>query len=247
MSASETVDDFASSMPADYRLRFDAPAIAAHAALVASRHDAPLRVGLVGEEPGRVVVCVAADDRPGLLSLITAAFVLEGVDVLEGDAWCRQRADGAPEAVDVFWVRSIDGAPVDADRVNRVRATLEGLISGMPASPRRSARTEAKPAKALPPPTCVRFLEGADGGLAVLEVETGDRSGLLHAVTRALFAERVQIVRSEVRTKGDRVLDRFTVVEFDGAPIDERRRLDVQVAVLGAIESEQTPRAPGAA
>ena len=83
--------------------------------------------------------------------------------------------------------------------------------------------------------TRVRFIEDEVGALSVLEVETGDRSGLLLALSQALFAQRVQIVQSAVRTRKGRVFDRFVVVELDGSPISPARRLSIQVAVLGAI------------
>ena len=55
-------------------------------------------------------------------------------------------------------------------------------------------------------------------------------------VVAALFEQRVQIMESEVRTVEDRVFDRFRLVEFDGTPISSARRLEIQVAVLSAIE-----------
>jgi len=75
-----------------------------------------------------------------------------------------------------------------------------------------------------------------------LEVETGDRSGLLFALASALFGQRVQILESEVHTENERVYDRFRLVEFDGSPIDASRRLEIQVAVLTVSDTrtEQT-------
>jgi [protein-PII] uridylyltransferase len=82
----------------------------------------------------------------------------------------------------------------------------------------------------------VRFIEGVDGSFATLEVETGDRSGLLLALAQALFQQRVQIVSSKVKTTGTRVFDRFSIVELDGSPISPHRRLEIQVAVLTAVD-----------
>jgi UTP:GlnB (protein PII) uridylyltransferase len=82
----------------------------------------------------------------------------------------------------------------------------------------------------------VRFLADPTGGLATLEVETTDRSGLLFSLASALFSQHVQIVESEVRTVDARVFDRFRIVELDGTPISSGRRLEIQVAVLNAIE-----------
>jgi [protein-PII] uridylyltransferase len=82
----------------------------------------------------------------------------------------------------------------------------------------------------------VRFIEDANGALCTLEVETEDRSGLLLSLSRALHAQKAQIVRSEVRTKGGRVFDRFVITEVDGSPVSPGRRLEIQVAVLSAAE-----------
>jgi UTP:GlnB (protein PII) uridylyltransferase len=82
----------------------------------------------------------------------------------------------------------------------------------------------------------VRFIESQDGVFSTLEVETGDRSGLLLALAQALFQQRVQIVGSQVKTTGTRVFDRFHIVEFDGSPISSARRLDIQVAVISAVD-----------
>jgi UTP:GlnB (protein PII) uridylyltransferase len=89
----------------------------------------------------------------------------------------------------------------------------------------------------------VRFIEGDDGALCTLEVETDDRSGLLLTLARALSQQKVSVERSEVRTLASRVSDRFTLAEQDGTPISEGRRLNIQVAVISAIESlVWTPR-----
>ena len=61
-------------------------------------------------------------------------------------------------------------------------------------------------------------------------------AGLLLAVSRALYAQQVQVIRSEVHTIGDRVVDRFRVAELDGTPVAPERRLEIQVAVLSAAE-----------
>ena len=114
-------------------------------------------------------------------------------------------------------------------------------MSGRRADP--SGRAGATPAAKE---TVVRFIEGEDGTFATLEVETFDRSGLLLALSQALFAQRVQIVGSQVKTRGGRVFDRFHIVEFDNKPISPARRLDIQVAVLTAIDPVPEDAAVGA-
>jgi UTP:GlnB (protein PII) uridylyltransferase len=238
MATSAPPESFAQALPPAYRERFDAAAMAVHARLAAERGAAPARMGRFAT-PGRpgTAVCVVARDRPGLLALISAAFVMTGLDVIDGEVFTRRAGRGAHEAVDVFWLRHADPRrreqPVADDDVRRAEAALVDLLEG-----RVSPQTAAAPPLAAPArgETVVRFVDGHDGGLATLEVETRDRSGLLLALTRALFESKVQIVLSEVRTLGDRVLDRFSLEEVDGSPIGAARRLEIQVAVLGALE-----------
>jgi len=47
----------------------------------------------------------------------------------------------------------------------------------------------------------------------------------------------VQILGSEATTKDGHVVDRFTLVELDGAPLRSSRRGVLQVEVLAAIDS----------
>jgi UTP:GlnB (protein PII) uridylyltransferase len=253
--AAEWIDDFAGSMPASYRDRHSREAIAAHAAIAAGRGSSPANMGRFDSPQGRSVV-VVAEDRPGLLSRITAAFVVQGWDIVHAEAYTRSlplhriAAEGAAaadrsaaeapmktEAVDLFWLRRTEGhsgeRALSGSDVDAIRETLIGLLEGRIELPETIAADE--PAEIHN--TRVRFIEGEDGTLCTLEVETRDRSGLLLVLTRALVAQRVTITRSEVRTFSTRVFDRFTIAEFDGSPISEARRLEIQVGVLSAIET----------
>jgi UTP:GlnB (protein PII) uridylyltransferase len=274
-AAPEWIDDFAGSMPASYRDRHSRDTIAVHAGIAAGRGSSPANLGRFDSPQGKAVVCVVAEDRPGLLSRITAAFVMQGWDIVHAEAYTRPlpSADGAPdsalktEAVDLFWLRrsaSYAGAPepqrsvafagatepqrsasyagatepqrertLSSGDVDAIKETLIGLLEGRLELPETVAADEPGEIHN----TRVRFIEGEDGTLCTLEVETRDRSGLLLVLTRALVAQRVTITRSEVRTFSTRVFDRFTIAEFDGSPISEARRLQIQVGVLSAIET----------
>jgi [protein-PII] uridylyltransferase len=231
---------FSASLPESYRANFDASAIAAHARIARERESAPANIGAFfsNRVPG-AAICVVADDRPGLLATISAALVLCGLDVIEAEAYTRRIPGQHDEAVDVFWVRH--ETPSDGrlrlghEELLQLCQTLIGLIDGRLERKRTdpSNRTSVTPAAKE---TVVRFIEGEDGNFATLEVETFDRSGLLLALSQALFAQRVQIVGSQVKTRGGRVYDRFHIVEFDNNPIVPARRLEIQVAILSAID-----------
>jgi len=230
--------EFASSMPESYRKNFDGRAMAAHFAIAEARGDELVSVGSFPSSRPGTALCVVAEDRPGLLATISASLVLSRLDVIEAEAYTRRRSDTADEAVDIFWVRQdppeLRDQPVGPEHVAQLKSTLAGLLEG---KLDRSRIGEARP---TPTPsaveTVVRFIEGSDGSFATLEVETGDRSGLLLALSQALFNQRVQIIASQVKTTGTRVYDRFSIVEFDGSPISATRRLEIQVAVLSAVD-----------
>lgn len=234
------IAEFVSSLPASYQAKYDEVTMACHAAVAAARGDEPVSVGLLRRTAGAPDgLCVVARDQPGLLSTISAALVLRGMDVVDAEAYTRKLKDGSFEAVDLFWLRRLVGSPnepITQAEAEGLAATLSETLKGtrrLPSIPPVSP-DEGQPLH--PSDTRVRFIEDKTGGLATLEVETGDRSGLLSTLTRALFEHRVQITSSQVTTRNGRVFDRFTIVEIDGSPINDVRRLELQVAVLGAIE-----------
>lgn len=237
--AEGSLTQFLATMPKSYRHVFSERGMTDHAALVAARGDAVVRVGRFHSRRDlkAAPLCVVADDRPGLLAVISAALVTERLDVVHAEAYTRQRSGVGPEAVDVFWVHDRGGPErqdLDEDRLRSFEDTLRRFLLG------ERSLEEAQVSVARPTAahldTTVRFIEDGDGQLGVLEVETVDRAGLLLALSQALFTQQVQIVRSEVHTYRDRVQDRFSIRELDGNPIGAERRLAIQVAVLAAID-----------
>jgi [protein-PII] uridylyltransferase len=233
---SSNVQRFRDSMPKKYRQRFHAEAIIAHAHISELRGDKLAIVRAFPWQDASVwALCVVADDRPGLLATISASLVMSELDVVDAEAYTRQGPKRA-EAVDIFWVRPL-GTPelpaLDAERVERLNLVINGLLEGRLALEAQALAQQARPSRGE---TTVRFVEGDDGNVTTLEVETEDRSGLLLSLSRALFHQKVQITGSEVRTREGHVQDRFHILELDGSPISEHRRLDIQVAVLTAID-----------
>jgi [protein-PII] uridylyltransferase len=230
---------FAASLPESYRANFDQAAIAAHARIARERESAPANIGAFfsNRVPG-AAICVVADDRPGLLATISAALVLCGLDVIEAEAYTRRIPGQHDEAVDIFWVRHENPSDhrlrLAHEEIVQLCQTLIGLIEGR--LERKKADASSRGSTPAAKETVVRFIEGEDGSFGTLEVETFDRSGLLLSLSQALFAQRVQIVGSQVKTRGGRVYDRFHIVELDNKPISPARRLEIQVAILSAID-----------
>lgn len=228
-------------MPDRYRAAFDARAIREHAAIVARRARAPVHVEIWQRlQNGGAGVCIVADDKPGLLALISASLVAHQMDVVAAHAYTRVDPEtGRGEAVDFLWLQrdASLALPVRQADVTRIAEVLRALIMGETTIERVIRRARAP--KPAPPgaTTHVTFDGTGEGGLAVLTVETFDRPGLLLTITQALHRAGVQIVATDASTRDGRVVDRFTIAEIDGTPIRAQRRGTVQMEILSAIEA----------
>lgn len=236
---------FVGSMPAAYRSAFDLEATKAHASIVERRGKKDVHVEIWKELSERVAaICIVAEDKPGLLSCISAAMVAHKIDVVTAHAFCRTCADGKVEAVDILWVRRLPDArglvpPIRSRDIFNVTTAIERAIANGSADVEQDhdtsgVRRVVDQAPSARSSASVRF-EPKDGA-TVLTVEAVDRPGLLLAVTQALFRANVQIVALRATTERGCAVDRFTLVEVDGTPLNQTRLLSLQIEILGALD-----------
>lgn len=234
-------------MPAAYHAAFDEAAIALHAAVVSRRESSATHVEIWKELPERVVaVCIVADDRPGLLSQISAALVAHEIDVVTAHAYVRTRADHTKEAVDFLWIRRVAGesgtqAPIRARDVAEMGAMIDALVER--AVDVEAAARSGPAVRSADAETRVRFDDGAGDGTMVLTVEATDRPGLLLIVTQAIFRARLQIVGLRATSERGRAIDRFHLAELDNKPLVQARLLELQIEIFAAIEDPDVPLA----
>jgi len=236
--APDSVERFLDSMPEAYRHRHDSREAEVHSSIVNRRGRARVHVelcpGPVQPDSGRWV-CVVTDDRPGLLSLLSAAITAHSLDILAARAYCRPRRDAPDEAIDLFAVRRLKepiSGPLTERDVAAVRSTIDSLLRGettVSRLERHGAKTSRPPGA---PPTAVYF---ADSEPDLLRVETNDRPGLLLAITLAIFKERLSIIRSHVTTIAGMARDEFHIAEVDGTGLSEARRKLVMEKVRAAV------------
>jgi [protein-PII] uridylyltransferase len=242
--ALEVESAFFASMPERYREAFDATDAREHAAIVSRRGGAAAHLEIWRRIPeGGAIVCVVGDDRPGLLSFISAALLVHQMDVVAAKVFTRRAgaatATGGPEAVDFFWIRRDATLPMPVLRADilGIGDVLGALVAG-----ELTVESIARHSRALRPvprgaSTHVTFEDGLEDGLTELTVRTFDRPGLLLSITHALFRAQVQIMESEASTREGHVVDRFTIAELDGSPVSRQKRGVVQMEVLGAIDA----------
>ena len=233
---------FSASMPPAYALAFSASEIAEHVQIVA-RRGAQLAHAEVWTGRAGARVCLVAEDRPGLLALVTDALLVHGLSIRSALVYCRQRADGKTEALDFFELRQAKssevGFQIDTSELTAWVQTLVELVAeDIAAADRISARPAAGGAV-----TRVYFeLEALRRGEAILLVEAPDTDGLLNAITNALHAQAVRIVASEIRTEDNTAHDRFELASRDGQALTAVRLCDIQQAVLAALPAPAARR-----
>jgi UTP:GlnB (protein PII) uridylyltransferase len=233
--------EFVASMPPRYREAFDAADAREHASIVSRRFGAPAHIEIWRRLPqGGAILCVVGDDRPGLLALIAASLLVHEMDVMMAKVFTRAASRGRrAEAVDFFWVRRDEepARPVLRAELAKIGDMLGAFITGeltVEAVVRQSRGARPAPRGAF---THATFDGGTGDGLAQLTVQTFDRPGLLLSIARTLFRAGVQIIASEATTREGRVIDRFTIAEFDGSPVSGQKRGIVQMEVLAAIDA----------
>jgi UTP:GlnB (protein PII) uridylyltransferase len=239
LASQDFVDAFVEEMPVDYRRRHDDFEIRLHADIVARRGTSLVHVErAVDHGPrGAEWLCVVTDDRPGLLSLLSAVVLAHGLDVISAKVYCRRKQDGTNEAVDFFLVRPNDGTagPIADAKVTAIARAAESQLSSaieLEAFARDSRDTDRV---AENPETNVYF---SRTNRDLLVVESSDRGGLLLTIALTLYREQVSILRSEVTTFAGIARDEFLVAQLNGKPLTSERRAEVVSALTKALDEE---------
>jgi UTP:GlnB (protein PII) uridylyltransferase len=231
------VHDFIRTMPEGYREVFDRRAVREHADIVAARGDRPGHAALWRTLPrGLAVLCVVADDQPGLLSVVTTALALHRLDVVTAHVFSRMRDDGTTEAVDYFWVQDrqrVLGQPPAQEHLERCVATLCGFLRAGVEPDDITAGSLSVPPPGEPPK--VSWAGDSAGGDAVLQIEATDGPGLLLSAAKAMYASGLTIVASQIATEGDIARNRFALRLADGKPLDPGRKDAVLCRVREAL------------
>lgn len=239
------MSEFLESMPAAYASAFDANEVAEHARVAARRGAQLVHAELVSGREGPQV-CLVADDRPGLLALVTDALLVHGLDIQNAHVYCRQRRDGQSEAVDLFQLAHQGASPDDPGigqaELSAFLQTLSELIAEQVLA---ASRTSSAPSSG-PPKARVYFeLEALRRGEFALLVEAPDSEGLLNAITTALHDQDVRILSSQIRTEAGMARDRFELESNDREPLSAVRLCDIQQAVHAGLPTPPRRSRPG--
>lgn len=236
---------FAESMPPAYRQAFSPRAIQEHAAIASARGSKQVHAALWRTfSRGLAVICVVAHDHPGLLGVVSAAFVLHRLDITTAQIHCRTLPGGELEAVDLFWVRRHDFGkaqrkPPSEDEVNRCVDTVVGFVRAHVVPETLLPRLETAPRADFEPR--VHF-EVNRAGEYELVVEAPDGTGLLMHLARTLYRQRLTILSSEIRTDGDTAHDRFVIAPEHTSRLDSAQRERICAEITQTLQGWRDAR-----
>jgi UTP:GlnB (protein PII) uridylyltransferase len=234
------MNQFLATMPAAYARLYSASEVAEHAAIVSRRGARPVHAELWQSAKGPLL-CVVAEDRPGLLALVTDALLAQGMAIQSARAFCRAVSKERDEAVDFLELRAPGAsgdvsAQLDADGLHAFAQSLSELIEDD-----RAERSAPSTLRAEAEPTTRVYFERQSlaDGCYLLVVDAPDSDGLLHAVSSALHAKGMRIMACEIRTVGGRARDRFEAESSPPRVLSDGELCDVQFAVLDALPSRR--------
>ncbi|QPH52653.1 [protein-PII] uridylyltransferase [Pontivivens ytuae] len=173
-------------------------------------------------------------DHPGVFARLAGALALVGANVL--DARTYTTSDGY--AISVFWIQDADETPYEKARLKRLRDTVMRTLMGEVVAraaldPKDKIKRREKD---FIVPTRIRFDNQGSDLFTIVEVDTRDRPGLLHDLTRALAASNVNIFSAIIATYGEQAVDTFYVKDLFGMKLtSESKRRQVERALRDAV------------
>ncbi len=183
-------------------------------------------------------VTICAKDAPGLISKIAGVFTLNGINILDVQVFTWRNNI----ALDIFKVQPPPDQVYEKERWARAAEHLTDALSGkLDLKEALKEKLEAYRAPSLSKSgreTRVVVDNESSSFFTILEVFTDDFPGLLHCVTDALFACKLDIWVAKIATKVDQVVDVFYVRDFDGQKVDSPEQEEtIRRTILEALPS----------
>ena len=246
ITAQDPIDELVASMPPAYPQIFERRDIAEHMSIVEARRGRRAYAAAWRQLPGAIlIVCIVADDVPGLLSLVSAAFVSHHLDVTSAQIFCRPISVGI-EAVDFFWLKRARPSRlpqhIDDSEIASVSRMLDELVGEEKQARQLAVKELARVAPELPVrPRVFYDTRALRRGVVILNVVTPDRAGLLLAITLSFVQQGLEVVASEVRTDQGVASDRFTLRDPSGAALSANRLAEIQRQIIAALKTDPPP------
>ncbi len=232
---------WAASMEDAYFTAFAPDELLAHAELA---RRAQIQGGAAAEtrvRPDRnaAEIVVAARDRRGLFADLALAISGLGGNVVGARVFTSAQG----QALDVFHVQDITGAPIGADNpriLRRLADALEAAGKGEPPTfePRKPQELGRAAAFSIVP--TVMLDNEASEDATVVEASGRDRPGLLEALARVVSDAGLSIISAHIDGYGERAVDAFYVQTPGGGKLtDAKASAALKEALMAVLEAEE--------
>jgi [protein-PII] uridylyltransferase len=225
----EFLQHYLGAMPERYLYANDPGDIVRHSRFARQAQMRQVNVTVMTVADPYVELAFIADDRPGLLAMITATLTAARFKVIAAQVYSWVDAFGRTRALDLFWVR---GGTIDAVLGSTVRLERDfGRLMSQELSPAdlvtgggKTSRWSDRPTPKVP--TEVSFDNRCATRDTVIEITTRDQLGLLFWLAHALQSLGLTISLAKINTEGTQVADVFYVTEAGGAKVVDPARIE---------------------
>ncbi len=236
----EFLNHFLATMPDRYLYSNDAQDIVRHSRFARQAQMQHVNVTVMTAADPYVELGFIADDRPGLLAMITATLAAARFKVISAQVYSWIDSFGRTRALDLFWVRggettdSVTGSMARLDRDFNRLLSMELSPSELVTGGVRRSRLSDRPTPKVP--TEVNIDNRCATDHSVIEVTTKDQAGLLFWLANTLQHLDLQISLAKINTEGTQVADVFYVTDTSGAKITSIERMEeIKARILSNI------------
>jgi [protein-PII] uridylyltransferase len=188
---------------------------------------------------GYSLVKVCTWDRAGLFGKIAGTLSAAGLNILGAQIFTR--TDGI--ALDTFFVNDArTGALADREQREKFSALLEKVMTGENINlhqlimRRHAGQPHPTGYYGERIETHVRFDNDVSEGRTLIEIETEDRLGLLHAISQTFAGLRLDISAARIVTERGAAVDSFYVSKIEGGQIDlPAQAAEIETTLRAAI------------
>jgi [protein-PII] uridylyltransferase len=184
------------------------------------------------------IVRICAKDRPGLFSKIAGMLTLNNLDILDAQIFTWRNNI----ALDIFTIKPPLDKIFENERWAIAERNLTSALSGdldlaSQLEKKMKTATTIKP-RASKRPHKVNVDNESSSFFTIIEIFTYNFSGLLFAITDALYRAGLDIWVAKISTNIDQVVDVFYVRDVDGQKVDSEK----QVSFIKEVIYQQLPK-----
>ncbi|MBF0400861.1 MAG: [protein-PII] uridylyltransferase [Magnetococcales bacterium] len=205
-----------------YFLYYEANTIARHATQLIGREERQLAIMFLNSPVSDTTeLLMYTPDQSGLMSRISGALAMEGVNILSADIVTTK--DGM--ALDFFVVQSAVGKALENRmQIQRLEQRLtEFLLDPVRPNPTLTVNdTDLRRQRTFRVPLTIEVDDSVET-FTILEVTSLDRVGLLFMITREMELHGIQIRTAKIATYGERAVDVFYVRDLYGLKLTSQK------------------------